>query len=148
MFGLATAGGPAAVDAPGEPAPGFTAVTLDSVQQSRSLADYRGRGLRIAAISIDDRGNEPLLCAFVADHGPTFDILHARSDIMMAYQVRGGPQRSLVLADGQIVTMCFAVDWMAPANRTRVESLIAGAPGRRWRRSRSLDNFRRLRRAA
>ena len=65
---------------------------------------YRDRGLRVVAVSIDDRGTEGLIREFVRDHHLTFDILHDReSAIMTSYQVRGVPQTFLISAAGEIV---------------------------------------------
>ncbi len=86
---------------------------------------YRDRGLRMVAVSIDDRGTEALIRDFVAEYGLTFDILHDReSAIMTSYQVRGVPQTFLISSGGEIVATKFAADWMAPENRQLVEAIL------------------------
>jgi cytochrome c-type biogenesis protein len=87
---------------------------------------YRERGLRVVAVSVDDRGTEGLIREFVADHGLTFDVVHdPQSAIMTAYQVRGVPQTFLVSADGRIAGTAFAADWMSAESRRRVDALFA-----------------------
>ncbi len=86
---------------------------------------YRERGLRVVAISVDDRGTEGLIREFVAEHHLTFDILHdQKSEIMTTYQVRGVPQTFLISTEGAIVGTAFAADWMTPENRRKVEALL------------------------
>lgn len=86
---------------------------------------YRDRGLRVVAVSIDDRGTEGLIREFVAEYRLTFDILHdAKSEIMTTYQVRGVPQTFLISTEGLIVGTAFAADWMTPENRKKVEALL------------------------
>lgn len=90
---------------------------------------YRDRGLRVVAVSIDDRGTEGLIREFVRDHHLTFDILHDReSAIMTSYQVRGVPQTFLISAAGEIVGTRFAADWMAAENRRLVEAILPARP--------------------
>lgn len=92
----------------------------------------RDRGLRIVAISIDDRGNAPLIREFAAEHHLTFDILHdPTSAIMKSYQVRGVPQSFLISRTGQIVGIRFVADWSSPANRQLIDSLLLGGDASR-----------------
>lgn len=104
----------------------------DEMPSMQRLYDaYRDRGLRIVAVSIDDRGSEPLIREFAAEHHITFDILHDLSSaIMTSYQVRGVPQTFLISRTGEIVATQFAADWSSPANRQLVDSLLltANAP--------------------
>lgn len=158
--GLATAPPPAT---PGAPAPDFSATTLDSVAQVRTLADYRGspvllnvwatwcdpcreempsiqrlydayrdKGLRVVAISVDDRGAEPLLREFVAEHHLTFDIVHDQeSAVMRTYQVRGVPQTFLISRAGDIVATRFVADWSSPESHRLVDSVLFNGAQRR-----------------
>lgn len=83
------------------------------------------RGLRIVAVSIDDRSAEGTIRDFITSSGVTFDVLHdARSAVMGRYQVRGVPQTVLVGADGRIVGTQFVRDWDSPASRALVDSLL------------------------
>ncbi|MGH7712971.1 MAG: TlpA disulfide reductase family protein [Gemmatimonadaceae bacterium] len=96
----------------------------------RLYRDYRDRGLRVVAVSIDEAGNESLIREFVGDHGLTFDILHdAKSDIMSLYGVLGVPQTFLISRRGEIVANRFAADWSSAESRALVDSLLRiGAP--------------------
>jgi thiol-disulfide isomerase/thioredoxin len=89
---------------------------------------YRDRGLRVVAISIDDRGSEPLIREFVAEHQLTFDILHqGASDIMTILQVRGVPQTFLVSREGNVVATRFVADWSSPESRQLIDSVFFSA---------------------
>jgi peroxiredoxin len=96
----------------------------------RLFRDYRERGLRIAAVSIDEPGSEELIRDFVRENGLTFDILHdPNSAIMRQYQVRGVPETFLISSRGEIIATRFAADWSLLRNRALVDSLLrAGAP--------------------
>ena len=96
----------------------------------RLYREYRRRGLRIVAVSIDDVGQDPLIRDFVKENGLTFDVLHdARAGIMRLYQVRGVPETFLISRAGDIVTTRFAADWSSASSRTLVDSLLrVGAP--------------------
>jgi peroxiredoxin len=88
---------------------------------------YRERGLRVVAISVDERGAEPLLREFVAEHRLTFDVIHdEHSAVMTAYQVRGVPQTFLISRDGKIVGTRFVADWASAESRRLVDSLLFG----------------------
>lgn len=87
---------------------------------------YRSRGLRIAAVSIDDPDQLPLVREFVAEHGLTFDILHSRgSAIMQEYPVRGVPQSFLITRSGRLLGSRFAADWMSAPYVALIDSLLA-----------------------
>ena len=89
---------------------------------------YKDRGLRVVAISVDDRGNERLIREFAAEHHLTFDILHqGASDIMTIFQVRGVPQTFLLSREGNVVATRFVTDWSSPESRRLVDSLFFSA---------------------
>ena len=91
----------------------------------RLYETFKDRGLRIVAISIDDRGSEPLIREFAAEHRLSFDILHDPSSaIMQSYQVRGVPQSFLISAAGQLVATRFVTDWATDESRRLVERLL------------------------
>ncbi len=91
----------------------------------RLYRDYRSRGLRIAAISIDDAGNVQLVRDFVTENRLTFDILHdPKTTIMRQYQVRGVPETFLISRRGEIFATRFAADWSSPAYRALVDTLL------------------------
>lgn len=95
--------------------------------------DYRPRGLRVVAVSIDNAGDEPLIREFVKENNLTFDVLHdATSGIVRQYAVRGVPQTFLVSRAGHVVATRFAADWSSAEYRSLVDSLLrVGAPGQR-----------------
>ena len=91
----------------------------------RLYEDYRGRGLRIVAVSIDDPGSEQLIRDFIHEHGLTFDVLRdPHSDIMTQYLVRGVPETFLISRKGEIVGTRFVADWSTAESRTLVDSLL------------------------
>jgi peroxiredoxin len=88
----------------------------------------RGRGFRIAAISIDE-GDATEVRNFAAELGLTFDILHDPSGrVQQVYQTTGVPESFLLDRDGVIVKRVIgAHDWNAPVNRQLVERLLEPA---------------------
>lgn len=92
----------------------------------RLYRDYKSRGLRIAAISIDDGGSAELVREFVKEHSLSFDILlDPKADVMSQYAVRGVPETFLISRSGEIVGRRYVADWDAPSNRRTVDSLLA-----------------------
>lgn len=86
---------------------------------------YKDKGLRVVAVSVDDRGNEGLIREFVAEHHLTFDILHQGAFNMMAtYQVRGVPQTFLISRTGELVATRFVADWSSAESRQLVDRLL------------------------
>ncbi len=85
------------------------------------------RGLKVVAVSVDDRGNEGLIREFVASYGLTFDILHDPSSaIMDSLKVRGVPSTYLINRRGELVATRFVEDWSSSQNRALVDSLLLG----------------------
>ncbi len=89
---------------------------------------YRDRGFRVAAVSVDEGGDEDVL-AFGRQFDLTFDLLHDQSgNIQVAYQTDGLPQSILIGRDGRVDYMALgAVEWDSPAMRQRVEQLLNSA---------------------
>jgi cytochrome c biogenesis protein CcmG/thiol:disulfide interchange protein DsbE len=89
----------------------------------------RGRGFRIAAVSIDE-GDATDVRNFAAELGLSFDILHDPSGrIQQTYQTTGVPESFLLDRDGIIVKRVIgAHDWSAPVNRELVERLLDAKP--------------------
>ena len=85
----------------------------------------RGRGFRIAAVSIDE-GDATEVRNFAAELGLTFDILHDPSGrIQRTYQTTGVPESFLLDQEGVIVKRVIgAHDWSSPVNRQLVERLL------------------------
>lgn len=84
------------------------------------------RGLRIAAVSIDE-GDPTDVRNFAQELHLTFDILHDRSTrIQQTYQTTGVPESFLLDREGTIVKRVIgAHDWSSPVNRALVERLLA-----------------------
>lgn len=86
---------------------------------------YKGRGLRVIAISIDDANQDPLIREFVREQRLTFDILHdASAAVMEQLKAEGLPQSYLVSRSGHIVASRSAADWRSAASRALVDSLL------------------------
>jgi cytochrome c biogenesis protein CcmG/thiol:disulfide interchange protein DsbE len=92
----------------------------------RLYEDYRGRGFRVAATSIDTDAPEPVL-AYAREMGLSFDILHDRSgEIQQAYQTVGVPESFLIDRHGRITYMALGAEtWDSPESRQRIERLLA-----------------------
>lgn len=91
----------------------------------RLYRDYRGRGLRVVALSIDDAASAPLVREFVQEHKLSFDVLHdPKSAVMSLYGVLGVPQTFLISRAGDIVATRFVADWSSDASRALVDSLM------------------------
>jgi cytochrome c biogenesis protein CcmG/thiol:disulfide interchange protein DsbE len=90
------------------------------------------RGLRIAAVSIDE-GDPTDVRNFAQQLGLTFDILQDRSTaIQQSYQTTGVPESFLLDRSGTIVKRVIgAHDWNSEVNRSLVERLLAESAGER-----------------
>ncbi len=88
----------------------------------------RGRGFRIAAVSIDE-GDATEVRNFTTELGLTFDILHDPSgQVQQVFQTTGVPESFLLDREGIIVKRVIgAHDWNAPVNRQLVERLLASS---------------------
>ena len=91
----------------------------------RVYRDYRDRGFRIAAVSVDE-GNDGRIERFAQELGLTFDLLHDRSAlIQQAYQTLGVPQSFLIDRSGTITFVTLGEeDWDTPELRERIEALL------------------------
>ena len=91
----------------------------------RLYRDYAPKGLRIAAVSIDDPGSDQLIREFVNEHHLTFDVLHdGKAGIMTQYQIGGLPETFLISRRGDIVGTRFSADWSSPESRALVDALL------------------------
>lgn len=88
--------------------------------------DLGPRGLKIAAVSIDEGGPEKVL-AFTRELGLTFDILQDPTGaIQGTYQTTGVPETFLLDRDGKIVRRLIgAHDWASAIDRDLIERLLA-----------------------
>jgi cytochrome c biogenesis protein CcmG, thiol:disulfide interchange protein DsbE len=99
----------------------------EEMPSMQRLYDSLGpRGLRIAAVSIDE-GDPTDVRNFGQELHLTFDILHDRSTrIQQTYQTTGVPESFLLDREGTIVRRIIgAHDWSSPVNRALVERLLA-----------------------
>ena len=87
--------------------------------------DYQARGFKIAAVSIDEGGEEAIK-AFAQELGLSFDILHDKSGaIQGVYQTTGVPESFLVDREGRIVRRLIGShDWNSPSNRDLIDRLL------------------------
>lgn len=91
----------------------------------RIWQDYRERGFRIAAVSVD-AGNPDQVREFADELDLTFDLLHDRSGlIQQEYRMIGVPQSFLLDRDGTIRFVALGEErWDSPEHRERIESLL------------------------
>jgi peroxiredoxin len=84
------------------------------------------RGLKIAAVSIDEAGPE-VVREFMAGFGVTFDVLHDPAGaIQQTYRTTGVPESFLVGRDGRIMRIVYGDHpWASDANRRIVEQLLS-----------------------
>lgn len=92
----------------------------------RLYEDMGPRGLRIAAVSIDE-AEAGVVRQFMADFGVTFDVLHDQpGTIQQLYQTTGVPESFLVARDGRIMRIVYGDHpWDSDANRRIIEQLLA-----------------------
>ncbi len=83
------------------------------------------RGLRIAAVSIDQAGPE-VVREFMAGFGVTFDVLHDPvGAIQQTYRTTGVPESFLVARDGRIMRIVYGDHpWASDANQRIIEQLL------------------------
>lgn len=88
---------------------------------------FKDRGFKVAAVSIDDGGPEPVR-AFVTEMHLSFDILHDRSTaIQQIYQTTGVPESFLLDRDGVLIKRVIgAYDWASPASTKLIERTLGG----------------------
>ncbi|MGH7593330.1 MAG: TlpA disulfide reductase family protein [Gemmatimonadales bacterium] len=85
----------------------------------------RGRGFRIAAVSVD-RAPADVVRKFVRDYHISFDVLYDPSGgTEQAYQTTGVPESFLVDKTGRIVRIAQrAAPWNSPENHRVIEQLL------------------------
>lgn len=83
------------------------------------------RGLKIAAVSIDEAGPE-VVREFMTGFGVTFDVLHDPAGaIQQTYRTTGVPESFLVARDGRIMRIVYGDHpWASDANRRIIEQLL------------------------
>ena len=92
----------------------------------RTYDRLKGRGFRIAAVSVDE-GAAERVTAFAEELGLTFDLLHDRSmQIQQVYQMLGVPQSFLIDKRGVIRFVALGEEpWDSPGHVARIEELLA-----------------------
>jgi peroxiredoxin len=96
---------------------------------------YGQRGLRVVAVSIDGRGSESTIDAFLREHGITFTVLHdVAEEISRQFRTAGVPETFLIDRQGVIAHRWIGkFDPVADDVVSRVEALLdsgpRGAPG-------------------
>ncbi len=91
----------------------------------RVYLDYRDRGFRIAAVSVD-AGGPAKIHEFAEEFGLSFDLLHdASGGIQQAYRTIGVPQSFLLDRDGTIAWVALGEErWDSAEHRERIERLL------------------------
>ncbi len=89
------------------------------------------RGLRVVAVSVDERNQYRTIRDFVKELGLTFDILHDESKAMIRrYQTTGVPETWVIDRAGKIRKKQIGpADWNSEANRALIERLLAEPNG-------------------
>jgi len=100
-------------------------VEMPSIQALHE--EFAPRGLKVVAVSIDNRGKDREIQKFAKEYGLTFEILHdAEGRIRRAYQASGVPETFVIGRDGIIRKKEIgAARWDSPANRSLVRQLLA-----------------------
>jgi len=101
-------------------------VEMPSLQ--RLYDEYRDKGLRIVAVSIDAPGMESAIRGFAAELGLTFDILYdSPGAIQRDYMTSGGvPETFVIGKDGVIRFKKLGYEvWDAPDKKALFEQLLA-----------------------
>ncbi len=95
----------------------------------RIYQDYRDRGFRIAAVSLDDGDTEPVL-AFARELELSFEILQDRSNLsLQVLQGMGLPFSVLIDTRGRVRFVALgAEEWDTAEHRARIEALLPPLP--------------------
>jgi cytochrome c biogenesis protein CcmG, thiol:disulfide interchange protein DsbE len=90
-------------------------------------ADYKAKGLKVVAVSVDLSGMEQAIRDFVQEYGLTFDILYdPTGGIQQQYQTTGYPESFVIARDGTIHKKWIGEDnWNSAANRSLIDQLLA-----------------------
>jgi peroxiredoxin len=88
--------------------------------------EFRDRGLRIVAVSVDPPGSERRIRDFVNKYNLTFDILYDSAAVIQdVYQTRGYPESFVIGRDGIITRKVWGdEDWSSLPNRSLVAQLL------------------------
>lgn len=85
------------------------------------------KGLRVAAVSVDQSGFEQQIREFISEYKLTFDVLYDDTGaIQSIYRTTGVPETFVIGRDGVIRKRWIgAEDWNSAANRKMLEELLA-----------------------
>ena len=91
--------------------------------------DFREKGLRVVAVSVDEAGSTDAIRAFAREYGLTFDILHDPAKaIQRSYLTTGVPETFVIGRDGTIRRKVIgAMDWSSADSRAVLEQLLSEA---------------------
>jgi peroxiredoxin len=91
--------------------------------------EFRDRGLRVVAVSVDAPGMENRIREFVGDLKLTFDVLYnPERDIEDKYRTRAVPESFVIGRDGIITRKVWgADDWSSLPNRALIAQLLGAA---------------------
>lgn len=90
-------------------------------------ADYRSKGLKIVAVSVDPPGMAQAVRDFKKEFNLTFDVLYDETGaIERAYQTTGWPESFVIARDGTIHKKWIGEDnWNSEGNRKLFDQLLA-----------------------
>jgi cytochrome c biogenesis protein CcmG, thiol:disulfide interchange protein DsbE len=90
-------------------------------------ADYKPKGLKVVAVSVDAPGMEQAIRDFTKEYNLTFDILYDPSGaIQQKYQTTGYPESFVIARDGTIHKKWIGEDdWNSVGNRRLFDQLLA-----------------------
>ncbi|MBC8088856.1 MAG: TlpA family protein disulfide reductase [Phycisphaerae bacterium] len=90
-------------------------------------SDYKSKGLKIVAVSVDPPGMEQAIRDFKKEFNLSFDILYdASGAIEQSYQTTGWPESFVIARDGTIHKKWIGEDnWNSQGNRRLFEQLLA-----------------------
>lgn len=91
--------------------------------------DFREKGLRVVAVSVDEPGSADAIRAFAREYALTFDILHDPSKaIQRSYLTTGVPETFVIGRDGTIRRKVIgAMDWNSADSRAVLTQLLSEA---------------------
>lgn len=89
-------------------------------------ADYKPKGLKVVAVSVDIPGMEQAIRDFVKEYKLTFDILYdPTGGIQQQYQTTGYPESFVISRDGTIHKKWIGEDnWNSEGNRRLIDGLL------------------------
>ena len=89
--------------------------------------DFRDKGLRVVAVSVDEPGSTEAIHAFAKQYRLTFEILHDPAKaIQRSYLTTGVPETFVIGRDGTVRRKVIgAIDWNSADSRAVLEQLLS-----------------------